>query len=222
MLFTISILDSKDLVDCPICWETVPIQQTFALWCDHRYCLNCWQNYIVAQVKENVISIDCPDTKCHAVLTHPLVKQLLLQQQQGSNNSPDNNNNNNNNSPSLSSSWLVNHQSIYKQYTDAVLRSFVNDNPQMTWCKNPKGCDAILATSNLSDDVVSCGLCGHSFCSKCSFPAHKPATCAMMKEWEKKGGYVELSDDEKNTHRLKLLTTKVLLLLLLSMLLTYY
>jgi ariadne-1 len=30
----------------------------------------------------------------------------------------------------------------------------------------------------------------------------------MMKQWEGKGGYVELSDEEKKAHRLKLLITR--------------
>jgi len=83
----------------------------------------------------------------------------------------------------------------------------------MKWCQNPR-CEAVILTdvaasaSKKDLDVVTCSFFQFKFCSKCDFPNHQPCSCQHMKLWEQRGGYIESSDEMRNTRRLIALTTK--------------
>lgn len=50
-----------------------------------------------------------------------------------------------------------------------------------------------------SAQVVTCTMCQFAFCANCEFPKHTPALCSHMKSWERRGGYIETTDEMKNT-----------------------
>ena len=63
-------------------------------------------------------------------------------------------------------------------------------------CKNSR-CQAVIRLPPGSSSAVTCGECGHGFCSMCDFPApHAPATCEMVSKWQDKGGMVEASQED--------------------------
>jgi len=99
-------------------------------------------------------------------------------------------------------------------YKTTVLKRFVEDRhgdkTRIAYCKNPRGCNTVVvlpADADHSDAV--CGVCSFTFCPSCDLPAHRPATCQMMKDWEEKEGYLETGgNDEVENRKLKQHTTK--------------
>eukprot|EP01113_Clastostelium_recurvatum_P043095 TRINITY_DN7072_c0_g1_i7.p1 TRINITY_DN7072_c0_g1~~TRINITY_DN7072_c0_g1_i7.p1 ORF type:complete len:954 (-),score=136.86 TRINITY_DN7072_c0_g1_i7:45-2906(-) len=176
---------TSDSLTCLICYDDLPASEALGLHCGHVYCRDCWGRYIADQIDHNHVHISCMYPKCKAAVTETLVHD-----------------------------WLG--TEMRAKYRDVLFRHYVQESNMISWCKNPKSCPAILRLGTPAagagagvDPIVSCSLCHHSFCTKCSFPNHKPASCEMMKEWEARGGYVERDDDDKNTAQMKLLTTKV-------------
>jgi ariadne-1 len=73
---------------------------------------------------------------------------------------------------------------VYSKYQAFVMKSFVEDNPNVKWCPRPGCGNAVKSdTKNLSEAQCSCGF---KFCFKCNEGAHAPALCVMMKLWLKK------------------------------------
>ncbi len=90
---------------------------------------------------------------------------------------------------------------LVRRQSEELVRHFVASSPSMTWCPNPK-CDAAILAPRGSTQLASCGVCSLSFCDKCDYPRHYPVSCEDMVEWEKLGGYVDSSDEQKGTRAL--------------------
>lgn len=72
------------------------------------------------------------------------------------------------------------------KYNRRLCLSFTEDNQEVKWCPNKKGCEyAVNKVSDTLTHTVEC-LCGFNFCYKCSYEAHRPADCEMIDKWEKK------------------------------------
>ena len=95
----------------------------------------------------------------------------------------------------------------FSKFVKALFRSFVDHSDVLFWCKSPKGCSGIV-TVNESANIVTCDQCSFTFCARCEYAAHSPASCDMMKDWDKRGGYQDLTADESETRRLKLEMTR--------------
>jgi len=56
--------------ECLICLEEVKGKDTFALSCGHRYCRNCWAQYIEFVIKNDASCIwtRCPYPKCNELV----------------------------------------------------------------------------------------------------------------------------------------------------------
>lgn len=63
---------------CDICCEDEPGLQTFALKCDHRFCLGCYCHYVTQKIKEEGESgrIQCPADKCKVLVDSKAVAFL--------------------------------------------------------------------------------------------------------------------------------------------------
>ena len=55
---------------CEICCEEAPGLETYALKCGHRYCVECYQQYLVQKIKEEgeAARIQCPTSGCHRIV----------------------------------------------------------------------------------------------------------------------------------------------------------
>ncbi|MED6109594.1 hypothetical protein PIB30_035086 [Stylosanthes scabra] len=74
-------------------------------------------------------------------------------------------------------------------YDRFLLRSFVETRKNIKWCPSP-GCDlAVLYESDGNSAIknVEASCCkGHRFCWRCLEDAHRPVSCEMVAEWNKK------------------------------------
>ena len=55
---------------CDICCEDNPDLETYALRCGHRYCVDCYRQYLAQKIKDEgeAARIQCPTNKCHRIV----------------------------------------------------------------------------------------------------------------------------------------------------------
>ena len=146
---------------CEICFEDEPGIQTYAMKCDHRYCVDCYTHYLTQKVKEEgeAARVECPRDGCHRIVDAKTL-QLLV--------------------PS----------DVYERYETLLTRTYVDDKENLKWCPAPEceyAIDCAIKKRDLSRIVptVQCDH-GHSFCFGCTLADHQPAPCALVKKWLKK------------------------------------
>ncbi|KAK9721206.1 hypothetical protein K7432_003600 [Basidiobolus ranarum] len=146
---------------CDICCDDDPDLDTVSLPCNHRFCINCYQHYLVQKIKEEGESrkIQCPGECCNLVIDAKTVELLV--------------------SPT-----------VYERYRMLLNRTYVDDNDHLRWCPAPN-CEYAVSChiphTSLSSVVptVVCK-CGHTFCFGCGVADHQPCICALVKQWIKK------------------------------------
>lgn len=69
---------------CEICYEDGPDLETYAMICDHRYCMDCYSCYLTQKVKEEgeAARIQCPRDGCNRVVDSKSLKLLVVDQVQ--------------------------------------------------------------------------------------------------------------------------------------------
>jgi len=171
-------------VSCAICYEEKDRKDGHALWCGHWMCKECWYFFLKNKVEERLaVPLLCPQQNCCAAVTSNDVEQMEIG------------------------------DDLVILYEKESLRHYMEhtqkDKPKISWCKNPKGCAGLLSFgNNMPVSVVRCGLCGYNFCHSCNFLPHEPISCEMMQSWSASNGFVEGTEEELESHRLKSLTTK--------------
>lgn len=142
-----------------ICDETLPADKTFALACGHRYCKDCWRDYLEIKIKDGpaCVTARCPSPRCKAIVHESVFKTLV-------------------DAPS------------YERYSHFFMRSFVENNDYVKWCPAP-GCSyAVRSESAHRKRPIQC-VCGFRFCFQCSDTEvgdHAPAPCEQVRKWKKK------------------------------------
>ena len=55
---------------CDICCEDGPNMETYALKCGHRYCVDCYRQYLAQKIKDEgeAARIQCPTSGCHRIV----------------------------------------------------------------------------------------------------------------------------------------------------------
>lgn len=55
---------------CEICCESGPDLQSYAMRCGHRFCVDCYRQYLAQKIKEEgeAARIECPQSKCSRVV----------------------------------------------------------------------------------------------------------------------------------------------------------
>ena len=55
---------------CTICYDDEPGIETYALKCGHRYCVDCYRQYLATKIKDEgeAARIQCPTQDCHQVV----------------------------------------------------------------------------------------------------------------------------------------------------------
>ena len=163
---------------CGICTMSVAVDSTFSLDCEHRFCLDCWSMYISHKVSDTALAL-------YATCPQPDCANPVF----------------------LDEVRLLADDKAFQKFNDELFRSFVTHSDHLFWCKNPKGCGGIVSVDS-HEAVVTCEACHFTFCAKCEYSAHAPASCAQMKAWDVAGGYQDLSEEESMVRKLKLEITR--------------
>ncbi|EMR69764.1 hypothetical protein MGN70_009210 [Eutypa lata] len=146
---------------CDICCEDEDDLQTFAMKCGHRYCVDCYRQYLTQKIREEgeAARIQCPSDGCHRIIDSRSLKLLLTADLTG-------------------------------RYHELLNRTYVEDKDTLKWCPAPDCENAVECAVKKKDldkvvPTVACS-CGHRFCFGCILNDHQPAPCELVKRWLKK------------------------------------
>ena len=69
---------------CGICCEDDSALETYALKCGHRYCVDCYRQYLGQKIKDEgeAARIQCPTTKCHRIVDSKSLDLLVTEELQ--------------------------------------------------------------------------------------------------------------------------------------------
>ena len=64
---------------CGICCEDTPGLETYALKCGHRYCVDCYRQYLAQKIKDEgeAARIQCPTSGCNRVVDSKSLNMLV-------------------------------------------------------------------------------------------------------------------------------------------------
>ncbi|KAI1816996.1 RING-5 [Poronia punctata] len=146
---------------CDICCEDEPGLQTFAMKCRHRYCADCYRQYLAHKIRDEgeAARIQCPSDGCSRIVDSRSLDLLVT--------------------PALK-----------ERYRELLNRTFVEDNDTLKWCPAPDCTNAVKCPVRKKDldkivPTVECD-CGYRFCFGCILTDHQPAPCELVKRWLKK------------------------------------
>lgn len=186
---------------CQICFNDEPGLQTLELDCDHAFCKDCWNDYVLSKVKdesENVIR--CMAEGCALIAPDQFIRDLLLPSPGSSEGDPEKEAKN-------STAWA--------RFQELIVRHYVAFNKNLKFCPYPSctntvSCPSASSKASLSTvvPIVSCGARGigsdqdiskgqqvglglqgkeHKFCFGCPIESdHRPIICAVAKMWLRK------------------------------------
>lgn len=150
--------DPDEEVECPLCMDDKPQNETTKLLCGHRFCNECWRYHIELKIKEGASRVmKCMAFKCNEAIDESAVNKIIT------------------------------NKDVKAKYEKSIVESFIEDNKNMKWCTSTPSCGNCVQT-NLPPAIpldVKC-FCSHEFCFKCQKPPHLPATCDMMRGWVQK------------------------------------
>ncbi|KAI1002361.1 E3 ubiquitin-protein ligase [Podosphaera aphanis] len=145
---------------CDICCEDGADLKTFAMKCDHRYCVDCYSHYLSQKIKEGEAArIQCPQDGCRQIIDTKSLGILL-------------------------------NTELQARYNELLNRSYVEDKEKLKWCPAPDCVNAIECGVKKKDldkvvPTVICE-CTYRFCFGCGYADHQPAPCGLVKGWLKK------------------------------------
>jgi len=169
--------------ECAICFDDTT--EHYAMQCGHRFCRSCWVQHLTVSIETPDDS--CLDTRCPAYQVSPACRRgpfffsatpLTFRPQCGLAVSADD----------------VQHvlgleSSGCRQYSAALVRSFVDDSPRRKPCPG-RDCDHVVevAAGTATEGVpytLSCGQ-GHRWCWTChADKGHMPADCQFLEPWDR-------------------------------------
>ena len=64
---------------CDICCNDEPDMDTFAMKCEHRYCVDCYKTYLVTKIKDEgeAARIKCPGNGCNRIVDSKSLDMLI-------------------------------------------------------------------------------------------------------------------------------------------------
>ncbi|KAK1775906.1 hypothetical protein QBC45DRAFT_395702 [Copromyces sp. CBS 386.78] len=146
---------------CDICCEDGDGLESFAIKCGHRFCVDCYRQYLSQKIREEgeAARIQCPADGCNLIIDARSLDLLVT--------------------PELT-----------ERYHELLMRTYVEDKESLKWCPSPDCANAVECGVKKKDltkvvPTVSC-LCGHRFCFGCIYTDHQPAPCELVKRWLKK------------------------------------
>lgn len=146
---------------CDICCDDEEGLETFAMKCGHRYCVDCYRQYLVHKIMEEgeAARIRCPSDGCTRILDSRSLDILVT-------------------------------DDLVGRYRELLNRTYVEDKETMKWCPGadcPNALECAVKKKDLFKIVpsVECK-CGERFCFGCHQGDHQPAPCLLTKKWLKK------------------------------------
>ena len=69
----------SDNFSCDICCDSELLMDTFAMRCGHRFCVNCYRQYLVQKIREEgeAARIRCPGDGCNKVVDSTSLELLI-------------------------------------------------------------------------------------------------------------------------------------------------
>jgi ariadne-1 len=154
-------IETVDGFMCEICCEDDPGLETFAMKCEHRFCVTCYRQYLSQKIKEEgeAARIKCPGEGCNRIVDAKSLDLLVT---------PD----------------------VRDRYKVLLTRTYVDDKDNLKWCPAPECVFAIDCAVKQRDlnrivPTVQCD-CKYSFCFGCTLSDHQPCPCGLVKRWMKK------------------------------------
>ncbi|KAA8913627.1 hypothetical protein FN846DRAFT_928980 [Sphaerosporella brunnea] len=146
---------------CDICCDDTRALDTYAMKCDHRYCADCYRQYLESKVKDEgeAARVQCPAEGCARIVDSKSIRLLVPAE-------------------------------TYARYEELLNRTYVDDKPNLRWCPAPEceyAVDCPVRPNELHRIVptVACE-CSHVFCFGCGLSDHQPCPCSLVKKWLKK------------------------------------
>ncbi|KAJ9627107.1 hypothetical protein H2203_003568 [Taxawa tesnikishii (nom. ined.)] len=146
---------------CNICCEEGPGLETFAMKCGHRFCVDCYRQYLSQKIKEEgeAARIKCPGEGCNNIVDSKSLDLLVT-------------------------------EDLKDRYQELLTRTYVDDKDNLKWCPAPNcvyavECGVKQRDLNKTVPTVHCD-CNHNFCFGCTLADHQPAPCVLVKMWLKK------------------------------------
>ncbi|GAA6039888.1 hypothetical protein JCM8097_006784 [Rhodosporidiobolus ruineniae] len=147
---------------CEVCYDDSATKETLALSCDHRFCKDCYAQYITSKVQDEGESrrIQCMGKDCNVIVDERTVELLVP---------PD----------------------VLSRYRTLLNRTYVDDSPSLAWCPAPNceyaiRCSVPARSLDVTIPTVVCA-CGHVFCFGCGLDGdHRPCVCPITRRWMKK------------------------------------
>lgn len=146
---------------CDICCEDGTDLQTYAMRCGHRFCVDCYRQYLAQKIREEgeAARIRCPGEGCDMIIDFKSLDLLLT-------------------------------ADLRSRYEELLTRTYVDDKENLKWCPAPNCIYAVDCAVKQRDlgrivPTVTCR-CGHPFCFGCSMMDHQPAPCGLVRKWLKK------------------------------------
>ncbi|KAF4126061.1 ariadne-1 [Geosmithia morbida] len=146
---------------CDICCEDGEDLKTFAMKCGHRYCVDCYRQYLQQKIRSEgeAARIQCPSDGCGRILDSRSLDLLVT-------------------------------ADLVDRYHELLNRTYVEDKDVFKWCPAPDCPNAVecgVKSTSLGKVVptVECR-CGERFCFGCPNSDHQPAPCELVKRWLRK------------------------------------
>ncbi|KAK2871863.1 hypothetical protein FQN49_002751 [Arthroderma sp. PD_2] len=146
---------------CEICCEDGSDLQTYAMRCGHRFCVDCYSHYLGQKIKEEG---EAARIECPQDQCHRIVDSKSL--------------------------GLLVSEELRDRYRVLLIRTYVDDMPNLKWCPAPN-CEYAVRCGVKERDLnrivptVYC-TCTFGFCFGCDAGDHQPCPCSLVKKWVKK------------------------------------
>ncbi|KAI4158248.1 MAG: hypothetical protein LQ342_007622 [Letrouitia transgressa] len=147
--------------ECTICFDGSPSVETYAMKCGHRYCVDCYRQYLAQKIKEEgeAARIQCPTNGCSRIVDSKSMDLLVATE-------------------------------LKDRYLNLLTRTYVDDLDNLKWCPAPNceyavECGVKRQELNRIVPTVACH-CNHRFCFGCTLSDHQPTPCTLVKMWLKK------------------------------------
>ena len=146
---------------CEICCEDRPSLQTFAMKCGHRFCVDCFRQYLAQKIRGEgeAARIKCPGDGCNRIVDAKSLDLLVA-------------------------------ADMTDRYHQLLMRTYVDDKESLKWCPSPNCVYAVQCGVKQRDlkkivPTVFCD-CKYNFCFGCTLADHQPTPCGLVKRWLKK------------------------------------
>ena len=156
-------------LNCMICFNLISEQDKLLLLCNHIFCSSCFTSYLSESLNQgpSVLQTNCPYPACKSPVSSSLFKSLLspLQYQK------------------YSTFLLLSYSSSPAQVLNPI--NPTKPQPPIKFCPSSLCQNAILLNNPSYSSEVTC-TCGFTWCFKCTQESHRPLSCEMLNQWEKR------------------------------------